>query len=429
MESTEYYISPALKDIYNKYFFNYGLVRNEIISHSEKPNPKWVLASYGLSRNPVGLFFQRETITSAGSSINLEKALNSAIGESIERYNCLNSHLIDPLKKEVFINEEIKFARCAEFESSSPMYKINSIDREIDVSEVCRLSDGSKHWIPAEHVHLGYKIEDLNLLHTAQISTGCAFYINKHTAIYKGLCEVLERDAFMRVWLLKSTVKKVDFRFCRNNQIMERLKRIRNSKTPLSVHIFEISDEIAIPTFITIIKSSVFPFFSVGSSANGNFLEACLKSIDEAISLRTFATGVLQKPEYVNTVNFDWVSTLEDHLKLYANWENSPAFDFLFENAVSIDYNDLKVLEWLPQPASFDELKALALSISIDNNLEIYWKDITLPEIQPYGSVVRVIIPEAVPLSQSFNCRWLMSVGDRLNHDFSLVNNYPHPFA
>src|SRR5690606_18170007 len=70
-----------------------------------------------------------------------------------------------------------------------------------------------------------------------------------------------------------------------------------------------------------------------------------------------------------------------------------------------------------------------------DQGLTVLWADVTAPEVACFGRTVRVVVPEAVPLSQAHVARWLAcprllaAAGLETGASSAAFNPYPHPFA
>jgi hypothetical protein len=137
--------------------------------------------------------------------------------------------------------------------------------------------------------------------------------------------------------------------------------------------------------------------------------------------------GFEAKQEY-DFENFEWVNKLEKHMELYANWKDSDAFDFLFkDNPLVKDITEIATAkEWLPVPKNHDDLIETA-RIFTQKGFDIYWKDVTIPEVAEFGKVIKVIIPQMIPLSQAYSCRWLEPFKDL--QEKGTLNPYPHPFS
>jgi hypothetical protein len=78
-----------------------------------------------------------------------------------------------------------------------------------------------------------------------------------------------------------------------------------------------------------------------------------------------------------------------------------------------------------------DSLRAFAASLRANLDLNILWREVTASEFSEFGTVVKVVIPEMVPLVQAETARWLATprLHGTLGIKGRLPNSFPHPFA
>jgi hypothetical protein len=80
-----------------------------------------------------------------------------------------------------------------------------------------------------------------------------------------------------------------------------------------------------------------------------------------------------------------------------------------------------------------DSLSRLATQLQ-EAGLTVLWTEVTAPEAAAFGHVVKVIVPEMVPLAQDYNARWLATPRLRQaagpDRAGALAwNPFPHPFT
>jgi thiazole/oxazole-forming peptide maturase SagD family component len=325
------------------------------------------------------------------------------------------------------IDQTKNYVRCASFEKSPKSYKDKGIEIPIEHTEVIRLLDNVKDFLPFEYVHLGFLRDRVIGEYVSGVSTGCAFFPDKITAIWKSICEVVERDTLMRFWYLNfSNAKRIETISILNYDVLERLKRIRERE--LKIHLFEISNSIDIPVVLCVVEGAVFPYYCCGVSCDSNIITATAKAIDEAISIRAMAVWNGFKKEEIDTNSFEWINRLEAHMELYANWENSPIMKTLIEKEMDcIDITNFKSNPLFKKVTTYDDLKNIAMNFK-EKGFDIYYKDLTLPEVEKMGYVIKVVIPQMIPLAQSYQTRWLEPfIKDGI--DISTINPYPQPFS
>lgn len=133
-----------------------------------------------------------------------------------------------------------------------------------------------------------------------------------------------------------------------------------------------------------------------------------------------------RRKEPISVNSFQWINELSDHMHLYANWKNSDVINRLITSSKkSITTSDIKYNKLLSL-SSREQLDWLIRFLE-SKGYQVFYKNLTLPEISPIGVVVKVVIPKMIPLSQSYNIRWLSTLSQKISKN--RINNYPHPFA
>ncbi len=233
---------------------------------TNKDEPDWYVCSVKLSNSPIGSINPLKLNASAGTSIYLEEALTRSVGEAIERYSSSNFFMSETPHLQT-VDETKQFVRCADCENAPVSFKKSGITEKIEHTKVFRLADQSTDYLPYETVHLGYLKKDTKALFSSPISTGCSFFHTKETAIFKGIMEVIERDAIMRWWYLNfpdTRVIRTDDIF--SFDIQERIKRIKSKN--MEVYLFEISAYKKFPVVLCLLKGNSFPYACFGASCN-----------------------------------------------------------------------------------------------------------------------------------------------------------------
>jgi ribosomal protein S12 methylthiotransferase accessory factor len=401
--------------------------------------PRWWLCSTQLARQPVGALFTRSSVTGAGTSIDVAEARGRAVGEAFERYSALNCSLptISTTLREGGLLEH--WPRCAPDEPCPPSLRALPADVALTHVEACGLADGRSTLVPAGFVLLSPQHSTTEPPVTLPISTGLAFHPHLHEAIWRGLCEVVERDAVMTLWWIHRTVLRIDVEGPQvPYPVAERVMRLR--RAGFEPELFDITTEVTIPTVFCVLRAPRYPYVVVGAATRADAGLACAKALDEVMSMRVAlqpsARDVQAKNDAVT--RDDPVSApltdLAEHARLYARDARAPALDFLSRPGTDvIPYADFSGRSVTP-PTDQDSLSQFAANLESQTAVTILWADVTCPEVAAFGSVVRVIVPELVPLSPDDNIRWLGT--ERLLvrsgiKDASKASFFadPHPFA
>lgn len=396
------------------------------------PEPPWWVYTAMLGRAPVGTWYSHQRAGAAGTSIEPREARDRFLGELLERYSALNAPIESTLAVADADGITSRLPRCASDEPCPPTFR--SIPPEMPLTHVPvqRLSNAEVLPMPAGFVHLGFWPEAPELPVTLPISTGLAFDRSLARAIWRGLCEVAERDAMMLTWWQRRTVPEID---CSGDGVpeplMSRLGRL--ASVQLEARFFDISVDFDVPTVFCVLSGPRYPRVVVGASCKSDPGAACAKAVDEAVSARVSLRGTegFLPP---SREHFDWVTMLEHHPLLYAGGTLTHAFDFLLEAPHSrVPFADFAARGWWDAPDDMAALRSFARERE-QSGFTILWTEQTAPEAADYGHVVKVIVPEMVPLSQSHQARWLATprlqgAAGSPTAVSAAYNPFPHPFA
>ena len=74
--------------------------------------------------------------------------------------------------------------------------------------------------------------------------------------------------------------------------------------------------------------------------------------------------------------------------------------------SIAISLAEIAERPALRSPQTMAELRDVAMDLE-QSDLIVLWTDLTAPELFPHGQVVKVVIPQMVPLPQLHRVRWL----------------------
>jgi ribosomal protein S12 methylthiotransferase accessory factor len=324
------------------------------------------------------------------------------------------------------ISETVNLPICAvdEFCQDSLKGKVRG-DELISIYRVERLHDCADVAVPAPTVVLNFWPPEPEPILTVPISTGLAFAETRESALWRGLCEVAERDALMRTWWLRRQVPEIITDSSANFPLELSIRLRLLSDRGFETRLFSITDDFCVPGVFCVLLSPSYPFLSCGAAVRTNPAEACSKAIDEAVSLRAIAPGWRTQGRKEARSPSD-VRGLEDHSLYYASGNHWEAFDFLLSTANRLTFTEFCEQEWWDEPSAMSDMRTLATRLH-NMGLSVLWKVITADEFVSFGEVVKVIVPEMVPLSPDHNVSFLAT--PRLLRFSKIFNPYPHPFA
>jgi ribosomal protein S12 methylthiotransferase accessory factor len=381
---------------------------------------------------------------SGGGKVCRDSARMSAVGEALERY-C--SALYDD--NSLYFGSYVEFNEYAVNPRDFALFSKRQYQQEgfwfpefsetnmMGWIEGYSLTEQKEVLVPAHLVYLPYKRKDNESALCESVSTGTACGSSLEEAILKGIYEVVERDAFMIMWLNGLVMPGVIIESSRNEKTLGLLERISNSN--LSLYVKYITNDIDIPIFLGILadRSGAPPVLAVGACANLNAEEALLSAIEETITTRMWAKILVNKnPHYVyNENNFDHIKDFDDHVLLYGKEDLRMKVPFLFnsDSMVSMDRMTKKASK------NVKENIEKCVKILEQKHLNVILSDITTADIRDAGFfVTKTLIPGAHPLNGAYDYRCLggsrlyqvpVMLGYRTDDvTDDELNKYPHPF-
>jgi ribosomal protein S12 methylthiotransferase accessory factor len=323
---------------------------------------------------------------------------------------------------------------------SQPKNKQNT---SIDWVSGYNFSRGKKCFIPTQLIAVPYWDSGKETIWRAPITTGAATGSSIQAAIFNGLCEVIERDAFMVSWLRQLVVKRI-INFKKTNSVTgDKHSQLLNKtlalleRYKLSPEFYLLPNDTQLPTVMCILKDTtkVGPPLTVGLDTDFSIVKTMLGALEESLQLRPWVRQVhdkkLHKPKIKNN-KYD-LYNLEQRASL---WSSSIALKHLDKwllNAEEIQMDEIKSY------SSKETLKSLVDQIST-MNATVYFSDLTKytpKKVQDKKLfTVKVVIPEYQPLyliekyadyvrdrlftaEKRLNCKSLLS-GENLQ-------TFPHP--
>jgi ribosomal protein S12 methylthiotransferase accessory factor len=415
----------------------YGPVQALGGARMSHPEPGFWVFTADFTRTPVGNWFGGQPTGAAGTSIDADEALLRCLGEITERYSALTAPIDGSLRR---IDPELHqlFARCAVDENCSPTLRGQPPTARVTHVPMMRLADGASVQIPAGHVHLNFLAADEPVL-AMPISSGLAFDPSLQTALWRGICEVAERDALMLTWWQRRRAAEINLGREHSHPPAGVGRELSNRLTTLAAvelraRFFDITTDFAVPTVMCVLTGERFPYLTVGAACRDDVAAACAKALDEAVSARVAVHGSegFAPP---SLTDFSWIADLEQHARLYAAGHLRQAFDFLLDGEQpAISLAEIRDRQTLLTPQTMADLRGIARDLEEKIGLTVLWTDVTAPEINDEGHVIKIVIPQMVPLSQLHSVRWLGTPrlyrsGDGAEPRASSFSPYPHPFA
>lgn len=369
--------------------------------------------------------------SAGGASLSPEKALMKALGEAIERY-CLSIYREKNFVKASYAELRDKALNPSEVISFSPSQLKKRKFKNFVFNEHTRfkwiegysLKQGKEILVPAQIVYVPYKYKREKVIRFP-ITTGAASSSSLAEAIYRGICEVIEREAFIITYLNKLPRRKVDLQY--SGVEIEELAEIY-SRYNLELSIFDITTDIKIPVMLGLLidRTRLGPAISLGASADLDLHNGAIKAAEEAQHSRPWMRKEMEEGDKNKSV-----CTLEGRGLYWSDVKMIPKIKFLEGKE-----RPFKLKKRGKEKTAEENLKEALKALS-ELDLEVIFVEVTTREVKRAGfRVVRVIIPQLQPLylDECFpylGGKRLYNVPIRLGilkRRSKFLNRIPHPF-
>jgi len=371
-----------------------------------------------------------------GAGATRAEAAVAAVGEALERYSAsyvpqerLVVATAAELGEDAVAPERFALFSESQYTTAGFPFRRFTSDSLVAWVEATALPDGARAWVPAELVYLGDARLGERLIGYAT-SSGAACAEARVDALERGLCELLERDAFMITWSERITLPLLDWSDSR--ELVE-LDRRFFAPTGLEYAAVDLSAFHGVPSVLGIARAPRgFPgALGVGAGTAATVERAWFKALAEAFGARSAGAKLsLLEPGSYGPLG-EGVRTFEDHIRYYADDRRAAAADFLDASQARNSVRDVA-------PLPRDRVGALCSCVTAAGS-SAYAVDVTSPDVAELGLVVmKVVAPELCALDVVHGARFLG--GRRLYEaaaqlglrtgvlDPAELNPYPHPF-
>jgi len=375
-----------------------------------------------------------------GAAATAPAAIAKALGEAVERYcsaifrpddliysshRDLHEPATDPAGYALYTS--------AQYDAPAFPWRPFNTDTIVAWAPGTSLVTGERNLVPAAYVYVPYRYQrNRSETPIAQpISTGLACGTSLEDAMLTALCEVIERDAFTITWQAGLSRPRIRFDSLPTDlgALVDRFRFVG-----LTVHVVDITTDIACPTVLTVAEGSspTSPALAVAAAAHPDPEIAVRKSLEELAHTRKFAGQCMDflPPVPVDVENeHPAVDDQRAHLRFYCPQEAKPLAQFAWTSAEEVDLRDVRT-------TTSRTLDALVADVAAKGQ-DVIAVDLTTSDVAELGlHVVRVVVPGCHPLhmGHAFRCKG----GDRLStvpvrlgaSDWSpeQENPYPHPF-
>lgn len=386
---------------------------------------------------------QKSKISSTGSGfsfISEKVAKIKCISEAFERKACEDFNLKDLIRSpyknlspENTLNPQIFIP----FSADQLKVKRNSklFIKETDIfywGKVINLADKKEYLIPAQLIYTKF-IDKNEKIIRFPISTGAAANFSLDSALYNGICEIVERDSFMIMYLNKVCRSRINLRLIKDGRIQKIL--LKAKRYLLDVYMFDITTNLNIPSFLCVVidNSGYGLSVSTGLKSDLDPVVAMLGSLQEAFHTRSWIRSCVEIGDINPEIKANETSSIKDRGAFWFKVNQIKNLNFLLNLPEKRYVFDKKI--------PVDDLSKLSIAANTiyKQDMHIYYKDLTAKELKGFNYyVVKVIIPELQPLYLNDRYPYLgnkriYTVPVELDllkrpHNVSELNMYPHPF-
>lgn len=385
----------------------------------------------------------------AGGDLDPERAAHLAVAESLERYS---SCARDPeqiiwataaeLGEDAVTSD--RWPRCSPAELADPRSGLVATDPGGPMRWVRGWSFTRNRpvYVPAVQVWLKNPVESMAERFVHPVSTGCAAHSDPAAAVVNGILEIVERDAIALTWLQRLRLPRLEFDPA---ELAPEFRAFveRGSSPHLRTQLYDATTDLGIPVIYGVQLADDDRVIAqlVAATAELDPGKGIAKLYREASSLRIALRHMAKAAEKdaatasgTPVAEEDIVSVVDGAL-LSGPLSQRHRFDFLLEGD-----RPVHGLRDLPRAPSEEPLPALAwlLARLHARGCEVIGVDLTTDEAAQVGAtVVRMLIPELMPLSFVHRARYLAhprlyaapaAMGHPVRGEAD-INPHPQPFA
>lgn len=424
----------------------YGLLRDLERVHKDPSEPERpYIVRAKLSNHRFMSEKEDPFVIASGKGLDLESATASALGEALERYAAsswgedrvvrgsldrLGDAALDPARLVLFRAEQYSALNYDPFDPAASIGWVAMTD----------WARSAPRYVPALAVLMAYETAPGEPFLFPITSNGLAAGSTLAAAVLAGAYEVIERDAFLNVWLNRLQCEVYDPLSHPDAAI--RSVVLAHARRGVRLELYRAPTDHGISVFLGLARAGPKldgPAAVVGLGADHDPARAAAKATLEVFQVRPALKVRLRQSAVRARLQIllddpGQVTALEDHDLLYADRSMLPAFDFLAGSSA------LAFAKSSPAPEA-PEARLDALANTLDRlDTALLYADLTTADVAAFGvAVVRVVIPDFQPMHFGRKERRLaaprlyalprrLGLDDRLRAPESL-NPLPHPLA
>lgn len=381
---------------------------------------------------PVGYASENEVSGSTG--LTRDRAIVGAIGEAVERY----SAAYVPQEEIIFATPgavgqdgvqpaSLVLYEPDQFTDERKAYRAPAVDDEIGWVEGWSLTHEHSTLVPAFAVYQPYQSRYNEAPVVQQVTTGLACGGTREEAILSAICEVIERDASMLMWLQSRIMPVIAADCPLPAEVETALARFGEARK--YVKIIDITSEIQVPAYVAAWDGPI-------SGVDGGIFASCAKptakaaavgAISELAQCLIWAASLIEAGEELPDPLTSDFERIEEHVLWPLRSDARSAWHFLVASDRQIEFPVTSE----PTLDVLDSINLVVASVA-KAGLETVIVDVTSPDIQDVGlHVVRAIVPGSQPLFFGAGMHRVSQRARELcypDRAQSEINLHPHPF-
>lgn len=398
------------------------------------PDSPRIFGCGALSSDYSRFGFPSESPISGSTSLVRDQALVGAIGEAVERYSAayvpydeiiyrpisaVSATAVSPWSLSLY--DEVQLARAG--------FGYCALRPDDTIGWVMGFSLTRKQpiLVPAFAVYQPYISRAGEMPVVQQITTGLACGNTAEEAILSAICEVVERDAAMLMWLQSRRPPKTVIESRTPKVVRETLARFG----PIEGHVtlLDVTTDLAIPAYIAVsdVPMAGKPGATFSSCANLVASRAAVGALTELAQCLLWVNSLVDKGTHLPNPSLEDIAQIEEHVLWPLLPENRQAFEFVLSSSCETE---------IPQDHDWptDILDSITHCVEriARAGLEVVVVDVTSPDIRECGlHVFRAIIPGAQPLyfgSGLHRISVRATSAEYADRASKQINLHPHPF-
>lgn len=352
-----------------------------------------------------------------------EQAILLTYGEAMERFH-LSNFMEESLIYDKYVNLPENTLQIEKIINKSNIDAETSKSKKLHWSKIFSEFDKKELFIPSQLIYMPFHKD--NYFIRKPISTGTAAGETEESAIYRGICECIERDNFIITYLNKTSPKTISIEDINDEDTSSTINYFERYK--LKPNLYKLNSETIFSTILCVLEDETehtySPAISIGTSTDTNIYNAIKKSMYEALKTRIWIRKqIIKYPDRYLKIKSpnDISSSMIERGFFWAHTENKKYLDFIIKSNF---YH--KITEEETKKLTFTEKLEILKKYLYENDFDLLVKDLTFKEIKKSGfNVYKVIIPQLHPLFLYESFKYDISPRTiKPEHQ----NKIPHPF-